>query len=297
MARIRRDWYEFAPPSDRQGGAAVVSAPPMPPPAPFRRRLPAVFRPARAPVWQTMGAMVAGSVLGLALLGAVIIGAAARWSGAETVAGEQARRAAALGAGAPGTGQSASFARATPTSDDTAPAVPQTSGDPAFDRILQEAEREGRLTPEQVAAISRAISGEPTFEDIRRLTEADIQRLADATGLGPEQLAPVLAQLVATGRIAMPAGLPQAVADVPVPRPAAGAPSATGGATAGQANGRAAAGGGGPAGSSAAPAPGTAGSTAATGSATEAPEVVAGVSASRAAPGQPADGVVGPPWK
>jgi len=152
---------------------------------------------------QTMGAMVAGSVLGLALLGALILGTAAD----ETVAGVSARRAGVAGVDTP-TGSS-------PPTAEEADASRPTTGDPELDRVLQQAEREGRLTPEQVAAITRAISGQPSFEDVRRLSEADIQRLSDATGLSPEELAPILAELVATGRIVMPVRPPQAVASAP----------------------------------------------------------------------------------
>jgi hypothetical protein len=210
MAHIRRDWYEYAPPTERRGRIAAGLLPVVAPPRPPGQRVRTVFPGPGPSTWQTMGAMVAGAVLGLALLGAIVLGSAAG-GGGEAVEGETIRRAGVLGVGAP------TQSTTVPAQDEAA--APPTTGDPSLDRVLQQAEREGRLTPEQVAAISRAISGQPIFEDVRRLSDADVQRLADATGLPPEQLAPVLAQLVATGYIAMPSR-PPAVAGAPTQPPA-----------------------------------------------------------------------------
>lgn len=163
---------------------------------------------AGVPAWQTMGAMVAGSVLALALMGALIFGAVAA-PDEGVVAGEQARQTLP---GAP----SGALGQGSTT----------TTRDPMIERALQQAQREGRLTPEQVAALSRALAGQPTFEDVRRLTAEDIQRLSDATGLSPAELAPVLARLVGTGRIVLPVSPPQAVAGATAQRPAA-APAST----------------------------------------------------------------------
>jgi hypothetical protein len=217
MAHIRRDWYLRDPPVERRGRAAPLGG--TAPARPVRPRPGSrgwrVVPAASTPTWQTMGAMVAGAVLGLALLGTVVYGALA---GGESngVAGEQVRRPGVIGVGAAPTATTA-----TPPAGESA--TPPATGDAAIDRVLRDAEQEGRLTPEQAAAISRAIAGEPPFEDVRRLSDADVQRLADATGLPPEQLAPVLAQLVATGRIAVPASPGQAVAGVSALRPAAAA--------------------------------------------------------------------------
>jgi hypothetical protein len=228
MARIRPDWYLFAPPHERRGALGTPGSPVSG--SPHRWRPPALVRRPGTPTRQRVGAMVAGSVLGLALLGVVVFAALAG-SGGETVAGAQARRPGVLGAGAGGAGQASPATVATPaTPAGSGPAdaranagTSPATGDPEIDRVLAQAEREGRLTPEQVAAISRAISGEPIFEDVRRLTDADVQRLVDATGLPPEELAPILSRLVATGRIAMPARPPQAVAGAAVRRDGAAA--------------------------------------------------------------------------
>jgi hypothetical protein len=226
MAHIRRDWYRHDPPMERRSGAPVALLPAARTPRPLGRRPRAVFPRPGAPTWQTIGAIVAGSVLGLALLGAVVYGTVV--GGGETVAGQQTRRGGidvaptgAIPTPPPAPAQPGS-SRPQADTRQPAPGTQPTAGGPAIDRALREAEQEGRLTPEQVAAISRAISGEPIFEDVRRLTEVDIERLADATGLPPEQLAPVLARLVATGRVVMPARPPQAVAGSRTPRPAAG---------------------------------------------------------------------------
>jgi hypothetical protein len=212
MPRIRSDWYrqptpaETPPPTKTTTTTTTTTR--LAGPTTVRRGwLPGV---AGTPAWQTMGAMVAGSVLALALVGALIFGALAAPDQA-VVAGDQARRSLPVGATSSAAG----------TAGQNATAV-----DPAIDRALQQAQREGRLTPEQVAALSRAMAGQPTFDDVRRLTEEDIQRLSDATGLTPAQLAPVLSRLVATGRIVLPAAPPQAVAGVTAQRSSA-APAAT----------------------------------------------------------------------
>ena len=212
MPRIRSDWYRQPTPAETPRATntttTTTTTTRMAAPTTVRRSwLPGA---AGAPAWQTAGAMVAGSVLALGLFGALVFGALAAPEQA-VVAGDQARRGAPAGTTSSAAG----------TAGQNAATV-----DPAIDRALQQAQREGRLTPEQVAALSRAMAGQPTFEDVRRLTEEDIQRLSDATGLTPTQLAPVLSRLVATGRIALPAAPPQAVAGVTAQRqtaaPAAG---------------------------------------------------------------------------
>jgi hypothetical protein len=225
VAKIRSDWYRQ--PTPRDAPAAPVSSTTTTTTTRVARQatvkrswLPGVA--AGTPTWQTMGAMVAGSVLALALVGSLFFGAVAA-PDQGVVAGEQARRSAPVGAAA-GTTSGGSTVGGV-TADAARPGAVAT-GDPAIDRALQQAQREGRLTPEQVAALSRSIAGEPTFEDVRRLTDEDIRRLADATGLSTEQLAPVLARLVATGRIVLPVAPPQAVAGVTARRPIA-APAAT----------------------------------------------------------------------
>jgi hypothetical protein len=204
MPRIRTDWYRQptpaeAPPAAPATTTTTTTTRVATKAAVHRSWLPGVA--AGTPAWQTMGAMVAGSVLALALVGGLVFGAVAA-PDQGVVAGEQARRD--LPVGAAGTSGQTSTAR-----------------DPLLDQALRQAQREGRLTPEQVAALSRALAGQPTFEDVRRLTEEDIQRLSDATGLTPAELAPVLARLVATGRIVLPASPPQAVAGATAQRPVA----------------------------------------------------------------------------
>jgi hypothetical protein len=213
VPRIRSDWYRQPTPTEAPVTAVTATTTRttttrVAGPAAVRRSwLPGVG--AGTPTWQTMGAMVAGSVLALALVGSLIFGAVAA-PDQGVVAGDQARRSAPVGS----------------TEGSAAAANGATTRDPLIDQALQQAQREGRLTPEQVAALSRAMAGQPTFDDVRRLTDEDIQRLSDATGLTPAQLAPVLARLVATGRIALPAAPPQAVAGVTAQRPSA-APAAT----------------------------------------------------------------------
>jgi hypothetical protein len=207
VPRIRSDWYRQPTPSEREAAPATTTTTTttrVTRPAAARSSLPPAL--GGPPTWQTMGAMVAGSVLALALVGSLIFGAVADPDDG-VVAGEQARRSEPVGAGAGPTGMSGLPGR-----------------DTSIEQALQQAQREGRLTQEQVAALSRAMAGQPTFEDVRRLTEEDIQRLSDATGLTREQLAPVLARLVATGQIVLPAAPPQAVAGVTAQRPIVAAP-------------------------------------------------------------------------
>ena len=225
MARIRSDWYRQPTPAEQPARAATTTTTTTTMRVARGATVRRSWLPAGAPTWQTMGAMVAGSVLALALVGSLIFGAVAA-PDQGVVAGEQTRRGVPVGA--------ATDLGVPPNVKPNASGA-VTTRDPAIDLALQQAQREGRLTPEQVAALSRAIAGQPTFEDVRRLTQEDIQRLSDATGLTPAQLAPVLARLVATGRIVLPAAPPQAVAGVTAQRPAPAAavpppaaPAATG---------------------------------------------------------------------
>jgi hypothetical protein len=224
VAKIRSDWYRQPTPREQSVAPAVGTTTTTTTRVARQATVQRSWLPGtlgRTPTWQTMGAMVAGSVLALALVGSLFFGAVAA-PDQGVVAGEQVRRNAPVGAAA-GTPSAGSNIGGAPAGAARQGVV--ASGDPAIDRALQQAQSDGRLTQEQVAALSRAIAGQPTFEDVRRLTDEDIRRLADATGLSPEQLVPVLARLVATGRIALPVAPAQAVAGVtarqPIPGPAA----------------------------------------------------------------------------
>src|SRR5688500_2716855 len=102
MAKIRSDWYRQPTPRDPPAAPTVATTTTTTTRVARQATVKQSWLPGAlggTPTWQTMGAMVAGSVLALALVGSLFFGAVAA-PDQGVVAGEQMRRSAPVGAAA-----------------------------------------------------------------------------------------------------------------------------------------------------------------------------------------------------